>query len=116
MTSTGEAVLFWILGPLAVVGALGLVFARKAVHAAIGVAMTMIILGVFYIAQDAAFLGVMPFGALTAGTLADLIGPRATLTLGGLCCVTAALFLARNRHRLREQIRPIYEKLGIARR
>ncbi|RPJ47239.1 MAG: MFS transporter [Betaproteobacteria bacterium] len=64
----------------------------------------------------AAFLGVMPFGALTAGALADLIGPRATLTLGGLCCVTAALFLARNRHRLREQIRPIYEKLGIARR
>jgi MFS family permease len=64
----------------------------------------------------AAFLGIMPFGALTAGALADLIGPRATLTLGGLCCVTAALFLARNRHRLREQIRPIYEKLGIARR
>ena len=59
---------------------------------------------------------VMPFGALTAGALADLIGPRATLTLGGLCCVTAALILARNRHRLREQIRPIYEKLGIARR
>ena len=48
--------------------------------------------------------------------LADLIGPRATLTLGGLCCVAAALFLARNRHRLREQIRPIYERLGIGRR
>jgi MFS family permease len=64
----------------------------------------------------AAFLGIMPFGALTAGALADLIGPRATLTLGGLCCVTAALFLARNRNRLREQIRPIYEKLGIERR
>jgi MFS family permease len=62
----------------------------------------------------AAFLGIMPFGALTAGALADLIGPRATLTLGGLCCVAAALFLARNRHRLREQIRPIYERLGIA--
>ena len=63
----------------------------------------------------------MPIGycalrLLTAGALSDLIGPRATLTLGGLCCVTAALFLARNRHRLREQIRPIYEKLGIERR
>ncbi len=64
----------------------------------------------------AAFLGVMPFGGLVAGALADLIGPRATLTIGGLSCVAAALFLARNRHRLREQIRPIYEKLGIARR
>lgn len=64
----------------------------------------------------AAFLGVMPFGGLVAGALADLIGPRATLTIGGLSCVAAAIFLARNRHRLREQIRPIYDKLGIARR
>lgn len=64
----------------------------------------------------AAFLGVMPFGGLVAGALADFIGPRATLTIGGLSCVAAALFLARNRHRLREQIRPIYEKLGIAQR
>lgn len=64
----------------------------------------------------AAFLGVMPFGGLVAGALADFIGPRATLTIGGLSCVAAALFLARNRHRLREQIRPIYERLGVARR
>lgn len=64
----------------------------------------------------AAFLGVMPFGGLVAGALADLIGPRATLTIGGLSCVAAALFLARNRHRLREQIRPIYERLGVERR
>ena len=53
MTGTGEQVMFWILGPLAVLGALGLVFAKKAVHAALGMALTMIILGVFYIAQDA---------------------------------------------------------------
>ncbi len=64
----------------------------------------------------AAFLGVMPFGGLVAGALADLIGPRATLTIGGLSCVAAALFLASNRHRLREQIRPIYERLGVERR
>ena len=55
---TGEAVLFWILGPLAVLGSLGLIFAKKAVHAALGMALTMIILGIFYIAQDAHFLGV----------------------------------------------------------
>ncbi len=59
MTGTGEEVLFWVLGPLAVIGALGLVFAKKAVHAALGMALTMIILGVFYIAQDADFLGVI---------------------------------------------------------
>lgn len=64
----------------------------------------------------ASFLGMMPFGALLAGAVADVAGPRLTLTLGGLSCVAAALFLARNRHRLREHIRPIYERLGVARR
>jgi predicted MFS family arabinose efflux permease len=64
----------------------------------------------------AAFLGVMPFGGLVAGALADLIGPRATLTLGGISCVAAALFLVREQERIRAQIRPIYERLGIARR
>ena len=51
------------------VGALGLVFARKAVHAAIGMAMTMIILGVFYIAQDADFLGVIQIFVYTGAVM-----------------------------------------------
>lgn len=59
MTNTAEAVTFWILGTLAVLSALGLLFARKAVHAAIGVALTMAILGIFYIGQGAAFIGVV---------------------------------------------------------
>ena len=59
MMSTGEAVMFWVLGPIAVIGALGLIFARKAVHAALGMALAMIILGVFYIAENADFLGVI---------------------------------------------------------
>lgn len=59
MTGTAEAVTFWILGTIAVLAALGLLFARKAVYAALGVAITMVILGVFYIAQGAAFLGVV---------------------------------------------------------
>lgn len=63
-----------------------------------------------------AFLGIMPFGALAAGAMADIIGPRATITVGGLCCVAAALVLARKRHDIRAGIRPIYEKLGIVRR
>lgn len=64
----------------------------------------------------AAFLGVSPFGALAAGALADVIGPRATLTLGGLCCAAAALVLAERRKTIGAQIRPIYERLGIVRR
>ncbi|MEO6791005.1 MAG: NADH-quinone oxidoreductase subunit J [Ornithinibacter sp.] len=69
MTGTGEAVMFWILGPLAVFGSLGLVFARKAVHAALGMALTMIILGVFYIAQDADFLGVIQIFVYTGAVM-----------------------------------------------
>ncbi|MGG5259114.1 NADH-quinone oxidoreductase subunit J [Phycicoccus avicenniae] len=69
MTGTGEEVMFWILGPLAVLGALGLVFAKKAVHAALGMALTMIILGVFYIAQDADFLGVIQIFVYTGAVM-----------------------------------------------
>ena len=58
MTSTGEAVIFWILGPLMVIAALGLLFARKAVHAALCVAFVMVNLGVLYIVQQADFLGI----------------------------------------------------------
>ncbi|MEO6019003.1 MAG: NADH-quinone oxidoreductase subunit J [Knoellia sp.] len=69
MTGTGEAVLFWILGPLAVIGAMGLIFARKAVHAAIAMAMTMIILGIFYLAQNADFLGVIQIFVYTGAVM-----------------------------------------------
>ncbi|NHA68086.1 NADH-quinone oxidoreductase subunit J [Phycicoccus flavus] len=69
MTGSGEEVMFWILGPLSVLGALGLVFARKAVHAALGMALTMIILGVFYIAQDADFLGVIQIFVYTGAVM-----------------------------------------------
>ena len=47
-TSTGEAVTFWVLGVLAVIGALGVVPAPNAVYSAMFLAMTMIILAVFY--------------------------------------------------------------------
>ena len=52
-TSTGEAVTFWLLGALALIGALGVVLAVNAVYSAMFLAMTMIILAVFYTIQDA---------------------------------------------------------------
>jgi NADH-quinone oxidoreductase subunit J len=59
VTSTAEAVGFWLLAPIAVIASLGLLFARKAVHAAMGVALVMVIIGVFYIMQKADFLGIV---------------------------------------------------------
>ena len=69
MTSGGEAVLFWVLGPLSVLVSFGLLFARKAVHAALCVAFVMVNLGVFYIAQEAQFLGVVQVFVYTGAVM-----------------------------------------------
>jgi len=53
----GELIAFWILAPLALLGAVGMVFSRVAVHSALWLVLTMLCLGCLYIAQDAEFLG-----------------------------------------------------------
>ena len=68
-TSTGEAVLFWILAVLAVGGALGVVAAPKAVYSAMFLALTMIMLAVLYVAQDAHFLGVVQVVVYTGAVM-----------------------------------------------
>ena len=50
---------FWLLAPIMVIAALGLVFAKKAVHAALCLAIVMISLAVLYAVQDAPFLFVV---------------------------------------------------------
>jgi len=55
--STGEAVAFWILGPVALAGAFGTVLARNAIHSALFLVATMSTLGAFYFIQEAPFLG-----------------------------------------------------------
>ncbi|WP_426242561.1 NADH-quinone oxidoreductase subunit J [Nocardioides sp. LHG3406-4] len=47
---------FWILAPIMVVAALGILFVRKAVHAALLLAVVMISLAVLYAVLDAPFL------------------------------------------------------------
>ncbi|UUZ45340.1 NADH-quinone oxidoreductase subunit J [Janibacter limosus] len=69
MTGTGEAVVFWVLSIIAVPGALALLFARKAVHAAIGMVLTMITVGVFYLLQEADFLGVVHIFVYTGAVM-----------------------------------------------
>jgi len=69
MTSGGEAVLFWVLAPLSVFGALGLLLFKKAVHVALGTALVMINLGVFYITQSADFLGIVQIFVYTGAVM-----------------------------------------------
>jgi NADH-quinone oxidoreductase subunit J len=57
--STGEAWTFWLLAPVAVLGAIGMVLARNAVHSALWLVLTMLTLGVFYVVQSAPFLGLV---------------------------------------------------------
>jgi NADH-quinone oxidoreductase subunit J len=56
---TGEAITFWILGPIALGGAIGMVMARNAVHSALFLVLTMFSLGVFYVLQGGPFIGMV---------------------------------------------------------
>jgi len=59
------------------------------------------------------FMGILPFGSLIAGALANKIGAPATAIAGGLLCIAVATwFLFRLKH-VRRLIRPIYIQLGI---
>jgi NADH-quinone oxidoreductase subunit J len=68
-TGGGEAVLFWTLGPIMVLGALGLLFVRRAVHAALCMALVMVGLGIIYLAQQAPFLGAVQVFVYTGAVM-----------------------------------------------
>ncbi|HEY8468617.1 MAG TPA: MFS transporter [Longimicrobiales bacterium] len=60
-----------------------------------------------------AFMGMAPFGSLLAGTLASHIGAPATVRIGGIACLAAALWFRYKLPVIRELVRPIYVRLGI---
>ncbi|MDT4982874.1 MAG: NADH-quinone oxidoreductase subunit, partial [Pseudonocardiales bacterium] len=55
----GEAVAFWILGPVSLAGAIGMVLLRNAVHSALSLVATMMSLGAFYLIEQGPFLGLV---------------------------------------------------------
>jgi NADH-quinone oxidoreductase subunit J len=57
--STGETITFWVLAPFALLGAIGMVAARNAVHSALWLVLTMLCLGVFYVLQAGPFIGMV---------------------------------------------------------
>ena len=64
-----ESVLFWIMGPLAVVAAVGMLLVKKAVHSALLLAWVMVTLAIFYIAQGALFLGIVQVVVYTGAVM-----------------------------------------------
>jgi NADH-quinone oxidoreductase subunit J len=55
----GEAIAFWILGPVSLAGAIGMVLLRNAIHSALSLVATMMSLGMFYLIEQGPFLGVV---------------------------------------------------------
>ncbi|CAB4336801.1 MAG: NADH-quinone oxidoreductase subunit J [Actinobacteria bacterium] len=68
-TQTPESVLFWFLAPISVLAAAGMLFVKKAVHSALLLAWVMISLAIFYIAQDALFLGIVQIVVYTGAVM-----------------------------------------------
>jgi MFS family permease len=60
-----------------------------------------------------AFMGTAPFGSLLAGSVADRIGAPYTLLFGGLGCIAGALWFAVALPKLRQDVRPIYIRIGV---
>jgi NADH-quinone oxidoreductase subunit J len=64
-----EAIMFWVLAPLSVLAALGMLLVKKAVHSALLLAWVMITLAIFYIAQEAVFLGIVQIVVYTGAVM-----------------------------------------------
>jgi MFS family permease len=60
-----------------------------------------------------AFISLVTFGNLFAGSLASRIGAPNTLVVGGSICIVGSIFFRRQLPALRELIRPIYIRLGL---
>jgi MFS family permease len=60
-----------------------------------------------------AFMGMIPFGSLLTGAVAGPLGAPTTVRLGGAACILGALAFARALPSFREEVRPIYARLGI---
>ena len=59
------------------------------------------------------FMGIMPFGSILAGSVANRIGVQFTMLLGAACCITGALIFALKLPRLCELLRPVFANMGI---
>ncbi|HUL20019.1 MAG TPA: MFS transporter [Thermodesulfobacteriota bacterium] len=60
-----------------------------------------------------AFMGMVPFGSLFAGSLASVIGAPETTIIGGISCLLGSLLFAKKLPAIRKMVRPIYMEKGI---
>ncbi len=60
-----------------------------------------------------AFVGMAPFGSLLAGALAHAIGAPRTVIVSGVACIAGGVWFWTRLGSIRQEMRPIYERLGI---
>jgi MFS family permease len=60
-----------------------------------------------------AFVGMAPFGSLLAGALAHQVGAQNTVIISGIACISGGIWFWSRLGRIRKDMRPIYERLGI---
>lgn len=60
-----------------------------------------------------AFMGMVPFGSLLAGSLANNIGAPYTVMIGGIACIFGSVMFAKKLPSLRKIARPVYVEKGI---
>ena len=60
-----------------------------------------------------AYMGASPFGSLLAGSLAPVLGAPGAVVVCGLGCIAGAIWFWLQLPKLRPEIRPIYQRLGI---
>jgi MFS family permease len=60
-----------------------------------------------------AFMGMVPFGSLLAGSLANHIGAPYTVMIGGIACILGSVMFAKKLPSLRKIARPVYVEKGI---
>lgn len=68
-SSQAEAVLFYVLAPITVLSAVGMLLVKKAVHSALLLAAVMISLAIFYILNEAPFLGIVQIIVYTGAVM-----------------------------------------------
>jgi NADH-quinone oxidoreductase subunit J len=67
--SIGDEIAFWVVAPIAVIGAMMMLVSRKAVHSALWIALTMCMLAILYIMQGAVFLGIVQVVVYTGAVM-----------------------------------------------
>ena len=71
--SNSESVVFVVLGIVSLVGAVGMVLARNAIHSALFLVLTMLSLGIFYFVQQGPFLGAVQIIVYTGAIMILLL-------------------------------------------